>query len=43
MSRLGRSAARVRSVELLRPNLDSVFLALTGRRFDAEERDAAAA
>jgi ABC-2 type transport system ATP-binding protein len=33
---LGPDAHRLRGVDLLRPSLDSVFLALTGRRFDAD-------
>jgi hypothetical protein len=33
----------VRSVEVLRPSLDSVFLALTGRRYAGEVGDVAAA
>lgn len=36
MMRLGPDADRVRSVELRRPSLDTVFLSLTGRRY-AEE------
>ncbi len=37
MARLGSDAGRVRGVELLRPSLDGVFLALTGRRYDVEQ------
>jgi ABC-2 type transport system ATP-binding protein len=33
---LGRDAARLRGIEVLHANLDSVFLALTGRRYDEE-------
>ena len=39
MAALGEDAHRIRSVELLQPNLESLFLKLTGRRYDAE-RDA---
>ena len=43
ISRLGADTHRLRAVELLRPSLDSVFLTLTGRRYDAEGRDGVAA
>jgi ABC-2 type transport system ATP-binding protein len=33
---LGAEAARLRSVEIVRPSLESVFVALTGRRFAAD-------
>jgi ABC-2 type transport system ATP-binding protein len=33
---LGPSADRVRSVELMQPSLESVYLSLTGRRFELE-------
>jgi ABC-2 type transport system ATP-binding protein len=33
LGRLGDAAQRLRSVELIQPSLESVFLALTGRRF----------
>jgi ABC-2 type transport system ATP-binding protein len=36
LARLGSETARLRAVDLLRPSLDSVFLALTGRRYDTE-------
>jgi ABC-2 type transport system ATP-binding protein len=36
---LGSHAARLRGVELLRPSLDSVFVALTGRRYDPGNLD----
>jgi len=34
---LGADAARLQSVELVRPSLESVFLTLTGRRFTADD------
>ncbi len=37
VSRLGSDTRRLRAIELLRPGLDSAFLSLTGRRYDAEE------
>jgi ABC-2 type transport system ATP-binding protein len=40
---LGSHASRLRGVELLRPSLDSVFVALTGRRYDAGALDVATA
>jgi ABC-2 type transport system ATP-binding protein len=40
IARLGvEDARRLRSVDLVRPSLDSVFLALTGRRYDAAGDD----
>jgi ABC-type multidrug transport system ATPase subunit len=33
IARLGAEATRLRGIEVLQPNLDSVFLALTGRRY----------
>lgn len=36
MGALGDEAGRVRSVELMQPNLESLFLALTGRKYDAD-------
>jgi ABC-2 type transport system ATP-binding protein len=39
IDRLGSHVTRLRGVELLRPSLDSVFVALTGRRYDAEVPD----
>jgi ABC-type multidrug transport system ATPase subunit len=36
IARLGADAARLTGVDLLRPSLDSVFLALTGRRYGSE-------
>ena len=43
LSRLGAFADDVRSVEVLRPSLDSVFLTLTGQRFDSGNADVVAA
>jgi ABC-2 type transport system ATP-binding protein len=37
IARLGAESARLRGIEILHPSLDSVFLALTGRRYDANE------
>lgn len=34
---LGPGAGRVRSVEIVKPSLESVFLELTGRRYESEE------
>jgi ABC-2 type transport system ATP-binding protein len=34
INRLGDSTSRLRGVEILRPSLESVFLSLTGRRYD---------
>ncbi len=34
LPRLGTSGSALRSVEVIRPDLESVFLAVTGRRFD---------
>lgn len=39
---LGDEASRVRSVDINRPNLESVFTALTGRRYAADDEGAAA-
>jgi ABC-2 type transport system ATP-binding protein len=38
LSALDGAAHRVTSIELVRPSLESVFLALTGRRYAAEEQ-----
>ena len=43
VNRLGRHVERLRGVELMRPSLDSVFLALTGRRYQTEAPDVTAA
>ncbi len=43
MHRLGEAASRVRSIDVLRPSLESVFVALTGQRYSADESDVAAA
>ncbi len=40
---LGSSASQVSSIELLRPSLESVFVALTGQRYSTEDLDVAAA
>jgi ABC-2 type transport system ATP-binding protein len=37
VAKLGDDAERLRSVDLIRPSLDSVFVALTGRRYNAGE------
>lgn len=34
---LGPAAERLQSVELIRPSLETVFMSLTGRRYEAEE------
>lgn len=39
MQALGADATRVRSVEVVRGNLESVYLALTGRRYAEDEDD----
>jgi ABC-2 type transport system ATP-binding protein len=39
LSKLGEDASRLRSVEVLRPSLETVFLALTGRRYTDEVTD----
>lgn len=41
LARLGAETRRLRSVDLLRPSLDSAFFALTGRRYESgdEEHD----
>jgi ABC-2 type transport system ATP-binding protein len=36
LPRLGSHAAELRSIEVVRPNLESVFLTVTGRRFGAQ-------
>jgi ABC-2 type transport system ATP-binding protein len=36
IANLGDDTVRLRGVDLLRPSLDSVFLALTGRRYDGQ-------
>lgn len=36
---LGADSARIRSIEIIRPSLESVYLSLTGRRFDSEENE----
>jgi ABC-2 type transport system ATP-binding protein len=33
LPRLGSHAAELRSIEIVRPSLESVFLTVTGRRF----------
>ena len=43
MHRLGEAASRVRSIDVLRPSLESVFVALTGQRYSADESDVVAA
>ncbi len=40
---LGPDAGRLRSIELVRPSLESVFLAVTGRRYEEEQADVTAA
>jgi ABC-2 type transport system ATP-binding protein len=37
MARLGEDAHRLRAVEIIAPSLESVFLALTGRRYESGE------
>jgi ABC-2 type transport system ATP-binding protein len=37
LPRLGSHAADLRSIEIVRPSLESVFLTVTGRRFGAQE------
>jgi ABC-2 type transport system ATP-binding protein len=41
IGQLGRDADRVVSVDVKRPSLESVFLALTGRRYSADDVDVA--
>jgi ABC-2 type transport system ATP-binding protein len=36
LAALGPETFRLRTIEILRPNLEAVFVTLTGRRFDAE-------
>jgi ABC-2 type transport system ATP-binding protein len=43
IAHLGSDAARLRGIDVLQPNLDSVFLALTGRRYHEEGVDHVAA
>jgi ABC-2 type transport system ATP-binding protein len=43
MHGLGDAASRVRSVDVLRPSLESVFVSLTGQRYSAEGSDVVAA
>jgi ABC-2 type transport system ATP-binding protein len=43
IAHLGADASRLTGVDLLRPSLDSVFLALTGRRYGSESVDDVAA
>lgn len=38
---LGAQASRLRSVDIQRPSLESAYLAITGRRFEADHADAA--
>jgi ABC-2 type transport system ATP-binding protein len=40
LSGLNGSAARLQSVEIIRPNLDAVYLAITGKRFIADHSSA---
>jgi ABC-2 type transport system ATP-binding protein len=39
---LGAEAAALRSIEILRPSLESVYLAVTGRRYESEPQETAA-
>ena len=43
MNRLGPAASRIRSIDVLRPSLESVFVSLTGQRYSADESDVVAA
>jgi ABC-2 type transport system ATP-binding protein len=43
MNRLGDAASRVRSVDVLRPSLESVFVSVTGQRYSEDESDVVAA
>jgi ABC-2 type transport system ATP-binding protein len=43
MHRLGAAASQVRSIDVLRPSLESVFVTLTGQRYSADEADVVAA
>jgi hypothetical protein len=42
LPRLGPSASSLRSIEVVHPSLESVFLAVTGRTFDDHEDTTAA-
>lgn len=42
LPRLGDDAASLRAVEVVRPDLESVFLAVTGRRYEVEQPEQAA-
>ncbi|MGZ4666843.1 MAG: hypothetical protein ACXV5Q_17840 [Frankiaceae bacterium] len=37
MSAIGANAARLRSVEVVRANLETAYLAITGRRYEPGE------
>ena len=39
LAMLGPEAARLQSVEIVASNLEAVFLALTGRRYESEEAE----
>jgi len=41
LTSLGRDAARLQSVQILNPSLEAVYLAITGRRYDADGSAAA--
>ena len=43
IGRLGPAASRVRSIAMVRPSLDGVFMSLTGRRYSPEGSDVVAA
>ena len=43
LPRLGADAARLSSIEIVRPSLESVYLAVTGRRYSADTPEPAAA
>ena len=43
MGALGPAASRVQSAEIIRSNLEAVFLELTGRRYEPEEADSVVA
>ena len=38
---LGADAGALRSIEILRPSLESVYLAVTGRRYETDSAEAA--
>jgi hypothetical protein len=40
LAALGDHAVRLKSVEIVAPSLEAVFLALTGRRYDSEQQAA---